>query len=359
MTGISFELGIFVALGGMLVCSFLGGMRAVTWTQVGQYIILVIAYLVPVVWLSVKHTGSPVPQVSAGIVLQQVAEKESYLLNDTGEIEVRRIWQERADEMGQRIAALPESWTLEKDKLRSRLAQLNATDAPMVEIRSLERELASYPPNAEEARARLVAVQGPVRGARRAAHAACRAVSRQGRGRAQQHAHQLPGAGAVSDAGHRRHAAHPDAFIHHALGERGAALGVLVPAVHPAAVLHGAGAGPAGQVRGLHAGGRLQLPQPAQLGARLERGRQQPAGRDRRQPRRHRAAGRDQHGGGCGGAGHAGDRRAALCDFRAGGRRRAGRRAVHRRRPAADPVELAVARHVVPGGVAAHAGGAA
>ena len=137
----------------MLVCSFLGGMRAVTWTQVGQYIILVIAYLVPVVWLSVKHTGSPVPQVSAGIVLQQVAEKESYLLNDTGEIEVRRIWQERADEMGQRIAALPESWTLEKDKLRSRLAQLNATDAPMVEIRSLERELASYPPNAEEARA--------------------------------------------------------------------------------------------------------------------------------------------------------------------------------------------------------------
>ena len=78
-------------------------------TQVGQYIILVIAYLVPVVWLSVKHTGSPVPQVSAGIVLQQVAEKESYLLNDTGEIEVRRIWQERADEMGQRIAALPES----------------------------------------------------------------------------------------------------------------------------------------------------------------------------------------------------------------------------------------------------------
>ena len=153
MTGISFELGIFVALGGMLVCSFLGGMRAVTWTQVGQYIILVIAYLVPVVWLSVKHTGSPVPQVSAGIVLQQVAEKESYLLNDTGEIEVRRIWQERADEMGQRIAALPESWTLEKDKLRSRLAQLNATDAPMVEIRSLERELASYPPNAEEARA--------------------------------------------------------------------------------------------------------------------------------------------------------------------------------------------------------------
>ncbi len=57
MTGISFELGIFLALGGMLVCSFLGGMRAVTWTQVGQFIILIMAYVVPVIWLSVKFTG--------------------------------------------------------------------------------------------------------------------------------------------------------------------------------------------------------------------------------------------------------------------------------------------------------------
>ncbi|WAI83111.1 MULTISPECIES: sodium:solute symporter family protein [Achromobacter] len=152
MTGISFELGIFVALGGMLVCSFLGGMRAVTWTQVGQYIILVIAYLVPVVWLSVKHTNMPLPQLSAGVVLQQVTEKEIYLQNDPSEIEVRRLWQQHADEMAKRVQALPESWTLEKDKLRSRLAQLNATDAPMVDIRSVERELATYPPSVEDAR---------------------------------------------------------------------------------------------------------------------------------------------------------------------------------------------------------------
>ena len=52
LTGIAFELGIFLGLGGILVCSFLGGMRAVTWTQVAQYIILVLAYLIPVVWLS-------------------------------------------------------------------------------------------------------------------------------------------------------------------------------------------------------------------------------------------------------------------------------------------------------------------
>ncbi len=54
-TGLEFGIGVFVGLGGILVCSFLGGMRAVTWTQVAQYIILIIAYLTPVVWLSVKH----------------------------------------------------------------------------------------------------------------------------------------------------------------------------------------------------------------------------------------------------------------------------------------------------------------
>lgn len=153
LTGITFELGIFVALGGMLVCSFLGGMRAVTWTQVGQYIILVIAYLVPVIWLSVKHTDSPVPQLSAGSVLQQVTEKEIHLQNDPAEQEVRRLWRQQAREMSARLDALPQSWIDEKDRLRSRLAALIATDAPMVEVRSLERELASYPSSPEAARA--------------------------------------------------------------------------------------------------------------------------------------------------------------------------------------------------------------
>src|SRR5512147_2083088 len=48
LTGVPFEYGVFLGLGGILVCSFLGGMRAVTWTQVAQYIILIIAYMIPV-----------------------------------------------------------------------------------------------------------------------------------------------------------------------------------------------------------------------------------------------------------------------------------------------------------------------
>src|SRR5207237_7023212 len=67
-TGFAFEVGVYVGLGGILVCSFLGGMRAVTWTQVTQYIILIIAYLTPVIWMSMKYTGVTVPLLVYGQV---------------------------------------------------------------------------------------------------------------------------------------------------------------------------------------------------------------------------------------------------------------------------------------------------
>ena len=77
--GIPFEAAVFVGLLGILVCSLLGGMRAVTWTQVAQYIILIIAYLIPVVLLSAKVTGVPIPQIMYGQALQQIAAYEAEL----------------------------------------------------------------------------------------------------------------------------------------------------------------------------------------------------------------------------------------------------------------------------------------
>ena len=151
MTGISFELGIFIALGGVLVCSFLGGMRAVTWTQVGQYIILLIAYLVPVIWLAVKQTGEPVPQLAASAVMQQVTERERELSNDESELSVRALWQARADMMQVRVSGLPATYETEKQNLRLKLLRARANDAPMGDVRSLERELASYPASVEQA----------------------------------------------------------------------------------------------------------------------------------------------------------------------------------------------------------------
>src|SRR5262247_3164388 len=91
-TGLEFGVGVFVGLGGILVCSFLAGMRAVTWTQVAQYIILIIAYLIPLIWLSVKHTSFPIPHVVYGKVLEKVTAREEQLIKDPKEQEVRKIF---------------------------------------------------------------------------------------------------------------------------------------------------------------------------------------------------------------------------------------------------------------------------
>ncbi|WP_298482487.1 sodium:solute symporter family protein [uncultured Chloroflexus sp.] len=79
--GVDYTIGVVLGLSGVLVCSFLGGMKAVTWTQVAQYIILIIAYLIPVTALSIQLTGFPIPQLSYGQALQriQVLEKEQGL----------------------------------------------------------------------------------------------------------------------------------------------------------------------------------------------------------------------------------------------------------------------------------------
>jgi cation/acetate symporter len=72
----NFELACFVGLLGILVCSMLGGMKAVTWTQVAQYIVLIVAYLIPVIWMSAKKFGIPIPQLTYGQALQQIATLE-------------------------------------------------------------------------------------------------------------------------------------------------------------------------------------------------------------------------------------------------------------------------------------------
>ncbi len=64
--GIDYNLGVVLGLSAVLLCSFLGGMKAVTWTQVAQYIILIVAYLIPVVFLSIKLTSVPIPQLMYG-----------------------------------------------------------------------------------------------------------------------------------------------------------------------------------------------------------------------------------------------------------------------------------------------------
>ena len=152
LTGVQFEYGIFLGLGGILVCSFLGGMRAVTWTQVAQYIILIVAYMIPVVWLSVKQTGVPIPQIIYGKQLEKVTALEEKFINDPKELQVRGIFKARADEAAANLKGLPGSYAAGQQKLADNVAKLKADNAPPEQISAAEAAIGTYPKDVEAAK---------------------------------------------------------------------------------------------------------------------------------------------------------------------------------------------------------------
>jgi cation/acetate symporter len=152
LTGLTFEIGIFVGLGGVLVCSFLGGMRAVTWTQVAQYMILVVAFLVPVVWLSYKQTGNPLPQAALGPQLQKVTEREKALLADEGERQVAQAFQREADRYAQRLLDVDKALAEDRLNAQRELDRLRQSGASPAEMRGAQRTLQTLPIDAAAAR---------------------------------------------------------------------------------------------------------------------------------------------------------------------------------------------------------------
>lgn len=145
LTGVAFELGIFLGLGGILVCSFLGGMRAVTWTQVAQYIILIVAYMIPVVWLSVKQTSVPVPQAIYGFQLQKVTAKEKELTTNAKEVEVRDIFKQRSAALAEKLKNPAVALAADKAAAEKAVADLKAANGAQSEIAAAEKALAAVP----------------------------------------------------------------------------------------------------------------------------------------------------------------------------------------------------------------------
>ena len=126
--GLDFNVGVFVGLLGVLFCSVLGGMRSVTWTQVAQYIILIISYLVPVVYLSWQLFAIPIPELTYGRVLQENNAKALEVTRDPKEKETRALWKADADAANAKIKAggLSEA-EVEKLKAQAALASRQAT----------------------------------------------------------------------------------------------------------------------------------------------------------------------------------------------------------------------------------------
>ncbi|MBI5640533.1 MAG: cation acetate symporter [Nitrospirae bacterium] len=149
--GLDFATGVFVGLGGILVCSMLGGMKAVTWTQVAQYIILIIAYLVPPVVMSQKVTGVPIPEIMYGQVLQKIDAKEKAINADPKEQQVMALWKEEAAKMDAKIKGLPATLDEGKKALDDKLAALPA-DAPAKDREAIQKSIKDYPQTPEAAK---------------------------------------------------------------------------------------------------------------------------------------------------------------------------------------------------------------
>jgi len=139
--GLDFKVGVFVGLIGVLFCSVLGGMRSVTWTQVAQYIILIVSYLVPVVVLSWQIFHVPVPQLTYGQLLQRNNQAALEVTRDPQEKATRAAWKAEADAAD---AKLKDPATSAEDRAKATAAKATATTQAKAPAASDDAKVGNY-----------------------------------------------------------------------------------------------------------------------------------------------------------------------------------------------------------------------
>ena len=154
LTGVQFEIGILLGLGGVLVCSFLGGMRAVTWTQVTQYVVLILAFLIPVSWLAYKQLGNPLAPFVYGQQLQKITEMERQLVNSPAELQVINEYARRARDYQIKLQDVEASLERDRNTMREKIRFLNEHRVDESIVVAAKRELVALPKDVISARAR-------------------------------------------------------------------------------------------------------------------------------------------------------------------------------------------------------------
>ena len=62
----SYEMGLVVGMGIVFIYAVMGGMKGITYTQIAQYCVLITAYTIPAIFISLNLTGNPIPQLGLG-----------------------------------------------------------------------------------------------------------------------------------------------------------------------------------------------------------------------------------------------------------------------------------------------------
>jgi len=63
---VPYDVGLYIGMGIVAVYAVLGGMKGITYTQIAQYVVLILAYTIPAIFISLALTGNPVPQIGLG-----------------------------------------------------------------------------------------------------------------------------------------------------------------------------------------------------------------------------------------------------------------------------------------------------
>ena len=82
---VDIELGVIIGMGIVFFYAVLGGMKGITYTQVAQYCVLIFAYLVPAIFISILITNNPIPQLGFG---DQISGTSTYLLEKLDQLNV-------------------------------------------------------------------------------------------------------------------------------------------------------------------------------------------------------------------------------------------------------------------------------
>jgi cation/acetate symporter len=127
-------------------------MRAVTWTQVTQYVVIILAFLIPVSWLSYQQTGNPFAPLAYGQQLVKITDLEASFAVSPQEQEVIAIYARRAEEFRRKLLDVEASLAEEREELRRQLRILGDSKAPDALVQATRKSLAALPKDAVAAR---------------------------------------------------------------------------------------------------------------------------------------------------------------------------------------------------------------
>ena len=92
---VDIETGVIIGMLIVLFYAVLGGMKGITYTQVAQYCVLIFAFMVPAIFISIQMTGNPIPQLGFGSEL--ISEPSTYLLDKLDNLNVELGFNEYTD----------------------------------------------------------------------------------------------------------------------------------------------------------------------------------------------------------------------------------------------------------------------